>query len=140
MTEAGHCDEGGAGDGARPTRPATSIEMLADFQHTDSPRVPGYWADGFLPPHTPSGHRIVRGPLVTNMEELLTLVSVREVVNSLPAHAARYWSRPDVAWLTFRDFEPLTYALVWNTEADNDVVRALAQTVRDLGPLHLSLS
>lgn len=122
------------------TRSAASIEMLADFQHTGSPRVPGYWADGFLPPHTPRGHRIVRGPLVTHMEELLTLVSVGEVVNSLPAHSARYWSRPDVAWLPFRDFEPLAYALVWRTEAENDVVRALARTVRDLGPLHLGLS
>ncbi|MFG6202051.1 LysR family transcriptional regulator [Nonomuraea sp. JJY05] len=122
------------------TRSAASIEMLADFQHTDSPRLPGYWADGFLPPHTPRGHRIVRGPLVTHMEELLALVSVGEVVNSLPAHSARYWSRPDIAWLPFHDFEPLTYVLVWHTEAENDVVRALAQTVCDLGPLHLSLS
>ncbi|MEV4116134.1 LysR family transcriptional regulator [Nonomuraea sp. NPDC049695] len=122
------------------TRSAASIEMLADFQHTNSPRLPGYWADGFLPPHTPRGHRIVRGPLVTHMEVLLALVSVGEVVNSLPAHSARYWSRPDIAWLPFHDFEPLTYVLVWHTEAENDVVRALAQTVRDLGPLHLSLS
>ncbi|TMR90472.1 LysR family transcriptional regulator [Nonomuraea basaltis] len=119
------------------TRPIASIEMLADFPHTDAPRAPGYWADGFIPPHTPRGHRIVRGPLVTHMEELLALVSVGEVVNSLPAHSARYWNRPDIAWLPFHDFEALTYALVWRTEAETDAVRALAQTVRDLGPLHL---
>ncbi|MGR6924196.1 LysR substrate-binding domain-containing protein [[Actinomadura] parvosata] len=115
------------------TRPAASIEMLADFQHTDAPRLPGYWADGFLPPHTPRGHQIVRSPLVTRMEELLTLVSAGEVVNSLPAHSARYWNRPDIAWLPFRDFDALSYALVWHTEAETDVVRALAAIVRALG-------
>ncbi|MFD1931167.1 LysR family transcriptional regulator [Nonomuraea mangrovi] len=112
------------------TRPIASIEMLADFLHTDAPLAPGYWADGFIPPHTPRGHRIVRGPRVTHMEELLALVSVGEVVNSLPAHSARYWNRPDIAWLPFHDFEALTYALVWCTEAETDAVRAL-------GPLHL---
>lgn len=117
------------------TRPAASIETLADFQHSDAPQVPGYWADGFLPSHTPGGNRIVRGPLVTHMEELLSLVSFGEVVNALPAHSARHWNRPDIAWLPFADFEPLAYGLVWR--AENAAVRALAQTVRDLGPLHL---
>lgn len=118
-------------------RSTASIEMLADFQHTDAPHVPGYWADGFLPPHTPLGHRIVRGPLVTHMEELLSLVSVGEVVNCLPAHSARYWNRPDIAWLPFADFEPLTYGLVWRAETETPAIRALARTIRDLGPLHL---
>lgn len=119
------------------TRPAASIEMLADFQHTDAPQVPGYWADGFVPSRTPRGHRIVRGPLVTHMEELLSLVSLGEVVNALPAHSARYWNRPDITWLPFSDFEPLPYGLVWRAETENAAIRALAQTVRDLGPLHL---
>jgi DNA-binding transcriptional LysR family regulator len=121
------------------TRPFATLEMLADFQHTDSPRVPGYWADSFVPPRTPSGHAIVRGPLVTNMDELLTLVSVGEVVNIFPAHTARYWTRPDIVWLPFRDFGPLTFALVWRTGTENDPIRALARTVSDIGPLHLAL-
>ncbi len=77
----------------------------------------------------------MRGPLVTHMEELLSLVSFGEVVNALPAHSARYWNRPDIAWLPFADFEPLAYGLVWR--AENAAIRVLAQTVRDLGPLHL---
>ncbi|WP_326645238.1 LysR family transcriptional regulator [Nonomuraea fuscirosea] len=119
------------------TRPAASIEMLADFQHTDAPQVPDYWADGFVPPHTPRGHRIVRGPLVTHMEDLLSLVSLGEVVNALPAHSARYWNRPDITWLPFADFEPLSHGLLWRAESENAAIRALAQTVRDFGPLHL---
>ncbi|MEV5894113.1 hypothetical protein [Nonomuraea fuscirosea] len=70
------------------------------------------------------------------MEELLSLVSLGEVVNALPAHSARHWNYPDITWLPFADFEPLAYGLVWRAETENAAIRALAQTVRDLGPLH----
>ncbi|WP_170990724.1 hypothetical protein [Herbidospora galbida] len=48
-----------------------------------------------------------------------------------------YWNRPDVAWSPFDDFEPLADGLVWRPETESDAIRALAQTVRELGPLHL---
>jgi DNA-binding transcriptional LysR family regulator len=118
-------------------RSAASLEMLADFQHTHSPRIPEYWNDSYLPTHTPRGHVIERGPLVTNMDELLTLVGAGEVVNVLPSHATRFWSRPDIVWLPFRDLGSLTYGLVWRAETENDPIRAFARVVRDLGPLHL---
>ncbi|MEV0407069.1 LysR family transcriptional regulator [Actinoallomurus sp. NPDC050550] len=125
-----------AADHELATRSSASLEMLADFQHTTSPRVPDYWADSFIPPHTPSGHMIVRGPLATNTDELFTFVSTGEAVNAFPAHTPRYWSRPDIAWLPFRDLGPLTYGMVWRSETENDPIRALARIVEDLGPLH----
>ncbi|WP_344056831.1 LysR family transcriptional regulator [Microbispora corallina] len=115
-------------------RPSASLEMLADFRHTTSD-VPVYWGDSYLPTHTPGGHMIERGPRAINMDELLTLVSVGEVVNVLPAHSTRYWPRPDIVWLPFRDFDPLHFGMVWRTDTETDLIRALAQTVRDLGPL-----
>lgn len=116
-------------------RPSVSLDMLADFQHSGAPSVPDYWADGFVPSHTRSGHRIERGLLVHSTEEILALASTGELVNLFPAHMARYWSRPDIAYLPITDLDALPYALVWRTETENQIIRALAQTARDLGPI-----
>lgn len=69
------------------------------------------------------------------MDELLSFVSISETVNILPAHSARYFSRPDITWLPVTDLRPLTFGLVWRTEAENDLIRAFARVVTDLGPL-----
>jgi DNA-binding transcriptional LysR family regulator len=114
-----------------------SLEMLADFQHTDTPSRPEYWADGFVPSHTRAGHLIERGPLTRHTEEMLHLISSGEAVNLLPAHMTRYFTRPDIAYLPIKDMSALPFALVWSTEAENDLIRALTQTVHDLGPLDL---
>ena len=110
-----------------------SLEMVSDFRHSDI-QGPDYWLDGFVPTHTRKGRAIERGPLVWNSEELLTLVSTGEVVNLFPDHIIRYWARPDIAYLPVRDMDALPYAAVWRTDTENDLIRAFAQTVRDLGP------
>ncbi|WP_067136395.1 LysR family transcriptional regulator [Microtetraspora malaysiensis] len=114
-----------------------SLEMLADFPHHDSPSRPDYWADSFLPSHTPAGHRIERGPLARNTEEILSLVTTGETVSLFPHHMSRYWIRPDIVYLPVRDVDLLKFAPVWSAETENDMIRAFAQTVRDLGPLDL---
>ncbi|MFI6177253.1 LysR family transcriptional regulator [Nonomuraea sp. NPDC051191] len=120
------------------TRHATALtEMLADFQHVDAPSRPDYWAEGFLPPRTSVSRRIERGPLASNTEEMLSLISTGETVGLVAHHMKRYYLRPDIAYLPLRDDDPLKFALVWSTEAENDMIRALARTVRDLGPLDL---
>ena len=47
----------------------------------------------------------------------------------------RYWSRPDIAYLPVSDLDALPYALVWRTETENELVRALARVAADLGTL-----
>jgi len=118
-------------------RGSASLEMLADFQHGNTAQAPAYWADSFVPSHTRRGHAIVRGPLMTNTDELFALVSSGETVNILPSHSVRYWPRPDIAWLPFRDLGPLAYAMVWRAETETDPIRALASIARGLGPLHI---
>ncbi|KJY41193.1 LysR family transcriptional regulator [Streptomyces sp. NRRL B-1568] len=119
------------------TRTSVSVEMLADFQHTDAPQIPGYWADSFVPAQTPRGRTIERGPMVTTNDEIFTLVSAGDVVNVNPSHVTRYWGRPDILWLPFNDLGPLNFGLVWRTETENPAIRALAETVRHLGTLQL---
>jgi DNA-binding transcriptional LysR family regulator len=116
-------------------RSSVSVEDIAHFQHSGARPVPAYWEDTFVPFQTPRGYPIERGPLVTNMDELLSFVSISETVNILPAHSARYFSRPDITWLPITDMQPLAFGLVWRTGAENDLIRAFARVVTDLGPL-----
>ncbi|SNT34311.1 DNA-binding transcriptional regulator, LysR family [Streptosporangium subroseum] len=116
---------------------SVSLEMVADFQHANPPAWTDNWADGYVPSHTRAGRRIERGPVVRNTEEVLTLASTGELVSLFPAHMRRYWSRPDIAYLSVWDIDVLPYALVWRAEAENDLIRALARVAADLGTLAL---
>ncbi|MGW2426731.1 hypothetical protein ACWC0C_47665 [Streptomyces sp. NPDC001709] len=60
-----------------------------------------------------------------------------DIVQTFPRHVTRYWGMPNIRWLPVPDLAILSYALVWRGEAENDAIRALADTVRDLGTLVL---
>jgi hypothetical protein len=47
----------------------------------------------------------------------------------------RYHPRPGIVYLPVTDMEALPYRLVWRSEAENDMIRALAHVVGELGPL-----
>lgn len=115
-------------------RPSVSVEELADFAHIKVPGMPEAWENGYLPFHTPSGRAIERVESVTNADELLQLVSTGEIIHPFPAHVAHYWSLPQIRWVPIPDLPRLTYALVWRTDAENNLIRAFARTVADLGP------
>ncbi len=114
-------------------RSSIPLEALGDFQHAIATDMPDYWQDSYLPSHTPRGQTIERIALITDADELIDLVGTGEIVHTFPAHVTRYWSMPHLRWLPIPDMPPLTYAPVWQTETENDLVRAFAQTVHDLG-------
>ncbi|WP_433250075.1 LysR family transcriptional regulator [Streptosporangium sp. CA-135522] len=116
-------------------RSSVPLEAFADFPHVVVPRMPDYWEDSYLPFHTPQGRTIERIDPVTSADELINLVGTGEIIHNFPAHVTRYWSMPHIQWLPIGDMRPLVYALIWRAEAENDLIRALAQTVRDLGAL-----
>jgi DNA-binding transcriptional LysR family regulator len=116
-------------------RTSISLEAVSHFQHVHVPTAPGYWYDSYAPTHTRAGSMIERGPTIRTVEEAHTLTSTGEAVTLFPRHMTRYAVRPDIAYLPVRDMSALPYALVWRTESENEPIRALAQTVRDLGPL-----
>ncbi|GLI01445.1 LysR family transcriptional regulator [Phytohabitans aurantiacus] len=124
-----------AADHELTRRTSVSLEQIGDFQHVNLPAAPEYWLDGYLPSHTRDGRVIERGPLVRSVEEILMLTSVREVVTLFPSHMRRYAARPDIAYVPVRDLGALPYVLVWRSESENDLIRALATTARDLGPM-----
>ncbi|MEV4106822.1 LysR family transcriptional regulator [Nonomuraea sp. NPDC049695] len=117
-------------------RSSISVEAVAHFQHSGHPTsLPDYWVDSFVPFHTPGGHLLERGPSATNNDEVFLLVSTGQIVNLMAAHMPRYFSRPDIAWVPVTDMPPLTFAPVWRPETENDLIRAFARVVTDLGPL-----
>ncbi|MFG6201202.1 LysR family transcriptional regulator [Nonomuraea sp. JJY05] len=116
-------------------RTSVSLEIIADFCHPGSDVGPGYWFDAYAPRQTRRGRPIERGPSVRDTEEAITLTSMAETVTLFPAHMTRYWVRPDIAYLPVTDIGPLPYALVWRSETENGLIRALADVVRDLGSL-----
>ncbi|MFD7322102.1 LysR family transcriptional regulator [Streptomyces sp. NPDC059875] len=114
-------------------RSSVSLEALAAFPHVTAPEMRDYWEDAYLPFQTPRGRSIERVGTVTTPDELINLVGTGEVVHTFPAHVTQYWAMTHVRWLALPDMPALSFALVWRTETENDIIRALAEVVRSLG-------
>jgi hypothetical protein len=74
---------------------------------------------------------------VANFQELITIVAAGNAICPVHDHAHRYYARPDIRYLPIADAPIASWALVWRTAAETDLIRALAQVVTDLGPLRL---
>ncbi|KOV11645.1 LysR family transcriptional regulator, partial [Streptomyces sp. XY511] len=68
-----------------------------------------------------------------NADELIGHVGMGEIIHTFPGHVTRYWGLSNIRWLPVPEMSRMTFALVWRTEAENELIRALADTVRDLG-------
>ncbi|MEU4228513.1 LysR family transcriptional regulator [Nonomuraea sp. NPDC026600] len=124
-----------AGDHALTGRSSISLEAVSDFQHVAIESAPGYWFDHYAPGLTPKGRAIDRTAKVDNLEEVFMATVLGEAVTLFPAHVTWYYPRPDIVYLPVNDMDALPYGLVWRSAAENDMIRALARVVRDLGPL-----
>ncbi|MFD0418254.1 LysR family transcriptional regulator [Streptomyces sp. NPDC127108] len=122
-----------AADHPLAVRDSVPLELFADFPHGTALALPDYWEESYLPFQTPRGRTIERVAPADNADELIGMVGMGEIVQSFPGHVSRYWGLSHIRYLPVPDLSAMTYALVWRTEAENDLVRALAATVRDLG-------
>lgn len=114
---------------------SVSLEAVGDYRHVAVEPVPGYWFDSYVPELTPKGRPIDRAAPVGNLEDIFVHTAMGDAVSLFPVHVSRYYSRPDIVYLPVRDMDALPYGLVWLSETENDLVRAFARVVRDLGPL-----
>lgn len=124
-----------AADHALAKRSSVSLEAISDYQHVVAESVPGYWFDRYIPELTPKGRPIDRTEPVSNIEDIFMHTAMGNAVSLFPVHVSRYYSRPDIVYLPVRDMDALPFGLVWLSGAENDLIRAFAQVVRDLGPL-----
>jgi len=114
---------------------SASLEAVGDYQHLAVESAPDYWFDHYIPGVTPKGRPIERVDLVGTLENIFMHTAMGDTVTLFPAHVSRYYSRPDIVYLPVTDMDALPYGLVWLSEAENDLIRAFAGIVRDLGPL-----
>jgi DNA-binding transcriptional LysR family regulator len=123
-------------------RESVSLEDLARDEVLRAPCSDlGYWEAARVPERTPGGRRIERGQVTATFQEMLTLIGAGRGVYPVGAHATRYYTRPDVTYVPFRDAPPLEWGLIWRTSAETSRVRAFDEAARDVitargGPGH----
>ncbi|MEU8383915.1 LysR family transcriptional regulator [Streptosporangium sp. NPDC048865] len=117
-------------------RSSVSLEDLADVRLITVIGPPRYWLDFHLPSHTPAGRPIPRGPATVAWQEVLSLVGAGKGVCPTSALAADYYSRPDLAFVPFRDAPPIDYALLWPPTGQTPKVSAFVQTLLTVAGRH----
>lgn len=124
-----------AGDHPLTRWSSVSLEVVSDFEHIAVESAPDYWYDHYVPEVTPKGRLIDRTASANSIEEIFMHTVLGEAVTLFPVHVTRYYPRPDIAYLPVNDMDVLPYGLVWLSTAENDMIRAFARVVQDLGPL-----
>ncbi|MFJ3206233.1 LysR family transcriptional regulator [Streptomyces sp. NPDC086989] len=124
-----------AADHRFAARDSVPVELLAEFPHATALGLPDYWEDSYLPFSTPRGRAIERltDAASDNADQLINHIGMGDIIHTFPGHVTRYWGMSNIRFLPIPEMAALTFALVWRTEAENDLIRALADTVRDLG-------
>ncbi|MFQ6395660.1 LysR family transcriptional regulator [Nocardia sp. KC 131] len=113
-------------------RESASYEDLADYGVFGVPPSdpvnlpPDYWTAAAVPYFTPSGRPILRTAHAANFQDLILLVAAGKAITPVHAHAARYYSRPDVTYIPMPDVPPARWALIWRRSAETDLIRDLA--------------
>ncbi|TMR39691.1 LysR family transcriptional regulator [Nonomuraea zeae] len=124
-----------ANDHALTRWSSVSLEAVGDFQHVALDSAPGYWFENYVPKLTPRGRAIDHAISVENLEDAFMATVLGEAVTLFPVHVRWYYPRPDITYLPVKDMAALPFGLVWLSAAENDMIRAFADVVRDLGPL-----
>ncbi|MEU8172875.1 LysR family transcriptional regulator [Microbispora hainanensis] len=114
-------------------RESLSVEDYGDltFVGHRSP-LPAAMEEAFHPFHTPSGRPVVRGPVISNWEDELKVISTGQAVGAAAAEAARFYPRPDLAYIPVTDAPPVRWAFAWRAADANPLIRALAEAVDTL--------
>jgi len=113
-------------------RASVCLEDLAADKVLRPRGLPGYMDESLVPRQTPGGKLIERGADFSTVQEMLSLIGAGKGIFPVPAHARRYDTRPDIAYLPIRDGLPRERRLIWRTAAETGRIRAFNQTVRDL--------
>ncbi|MEW1587181.1 LysR family transcriptional regulator [Micromonospora vinacea] len=112
-------------------RESVSYEDLADETVMGGAR-PDYWREILVPLRTPSGRLIPIGPSVSNFQEMIPILATGEAVSPVHAQAARYYARPDLAYVPIRDAPPARWGLIWRTGNETELIRSFAGIAQGL--------
>jgi DNA-binding transcriptional LysR family regulator len=116
-------------------RTGMSILDVKDEPLMWTERAPRAWVDWWAVNPRPDGSAPRWGPTNDNVEEMLEQVAEGAAICFAPVSMARYYARPDLAWVPLTDVEPLRVALAWPDATDNPLVHGFAHVVRELATL-----
>ncbi|MEV4412806.1 LysR family transcriptional regulator [Catellatospora sp. NPDC049609] len=102
-----------------------SREVMADHPVIQMPdTMPEESRRYRIPATTHSGRPVLLGPKADTFPEILALVAAHRGVFPVGEHAARFYPRPDIAYLPMPDAPPVRWAPVWLPGNDSGLVRA----------------
>ncbi|WP_316574207.1 LysR substrate-binding domain-containing protein [Nocardia canadensis] len=114
------------------TRATIPIEDLGDHILCDiGTGAPGYWADELIPPRTPAGRPIPRGPRVHTLREMLAAIAAGRAVALAQEHCVRYYARPGVVYVPMPDGPRCRWTFVWRADPETELIRAFAAVTGD---------
>lgn len=113
-------------------RTSVSLEDLARDKVLRPRSLPDYMDESLVPRRTPSGRPIERGPEFSTVQEMLSLIGAGLGMFPVPAHASRYDTRPDVAYIPISDGLLRERRFIWRTTAETNRIRAFTQAAHDV--------
>jgi DNA-binding transcriptional LysR family regulator len=114
-------------------RQSVSFADLANARVLRSPpAIPDYYDEALAPRHTPDGRPTERGPTFATVQEMLALVGAGKGSYPVPAHAAQYYQRPDVAYVPIDDAPPYGWRFLWLTATETSLIRAFDRTAAEV--------
>ncbi|HEX2314128.1 MAG TPA: LysR family transcriptional regulator [Thermomonospora sp.] len=113
-------------------RSGISVMDVRDEPLMWTERAPRAWVDWWAVNPRPDGSAPIWGPTNDNVEEMLEQVAEGAAICFAPSSMARYYTRPDLAWVPLTDAEPLRVALAWSEGATNPLVHAFRGIVHAL--------
>lgn len=110
---------------------SVSLEDLG-AEEVLSPRgLPDSMKESLAPLRTPGGRPVRFGREFSTVQEMLSLVGAGLGVFPVPAHAARYDTRPDIAYLPIRDGVPRERRFIWRADGETNRIRAFTRATAD---------
>jgi DNA-binding transcriptional LysR family regulator len=87
-----------------------------------------------IPHDAVDGRPVRRGPRAASFGEALTLIAAGKGVFPVGEHAARFYPRPDIAYIPLRDAPLIHWGPVWLTANSSGRVREFARAAKATGP------
>ncbi|WP_433467418.1 LysR family transcriptional regulator [Spirillospora sp. CA-128828] len=116
-------------------RTSVSLEDLADVQVLQNPSaVLDSWDEFHSPKVTPSGRPIPHIPGAETFMGMLALVGAGKGVYPEGGRAMRFYVRPDITYVPFRDTPPIEWGLIWLGTRETARIRAFDQTAQLVAP------
>jgi DNA-binding transcriptional LysR family regulator len=113
-------------------RESVSLEDLARDTVLRPRSLPDYMDESLVPRRTPGGRPIERGPEFGTVQEMLSLVGAGQGIFPVPAHAARFDTRPDIVYVPIRDGLRRERRFIWRATAETHRIRAFTRVAREV--------